>query len=76
MKKYKINKDYSELDDKYFQLGTQRVLLRGGTIEMSDDVFKSLPKKVRDSLESLEKTKTKTKKVSKKKDTIKTEGDK
>tara|TARA_Y100000401_G_scaffold83984_1_gene69265 strand:+ start:5668 stop:5886 length:219 start_codon:yes stop_codon:yes gene_type:complete len=71
--KYKAKETYKDAKNKHFQFGTQKTLMRGGTIEMDKATYKALPKSVRDELEPLE---TITKKVSKKKDTTKTEGDK
>lgn len=72
--KLKANKNFKELNNKYFQYGTEKCLLRGGSIVMDEETFKALPKEIQESLESTEKkktkTKTKTKSVSKK-DTIK-----
>ena len=73
--KLKANKNFKKLEDKYFQYGTAKGLLRGGSIVMDEKTFKALPKEVQKSLESTEKKKTKIKQVSKK-DTIKAEGDK
>ena len=71
--KYKANKNFKSLIG-HFQYGTEKCLLRGGSIVMDEKTFKALPKAVQESLESTEKkktkTKTKTKSVSKK-DTIK-----
>ena len=57
--KLKANKNFKELDNRYFQYGTEKCLLRGGSIIMDEKTFKALPKKVQESLDSTEKKKIK-----------------
>ena len=49
--KYKAKDSYKDLDDKYFQFGTAKLLLLGGTVELKEKDFKNLPKSIREHLE-------------------------
>ena len=69
--KYKALETYKNAKNKHFQLGVQKVLLRGGYIELTEEAFNALPVEVSEHLEA-EKTKTKVSK----KDTKKEKGDK
>ena len=59
MIKYKANKSFADMENKYFQFGTVKTLLRGGCVEMSEDKFNNLPEDVKEKLEPLNKPKTK-----------------
>lgn len=65
--KYKASKTYKDLENRHFSYGTQKTLLRGGSVELDSFEFKKLPKSIKDELEPLEKTQSKVSK----KDTIK-----
>ena len=45
--KYKAKDSYKDLDDKYFQYGTAKLLLRGGTVQLEKKDFEML--KVKES---------------------------
>ena len=59
--KYKAKAGYKDLKDKFFQLGTQTTLLRGGTVELADANYKIIPKNVQKCLEPVDKEKKKPK---------------
>ena len=59
MAKYKAKDTYKDLDNKYFQYGTQKTLMRGGNIELDENSFNKLPKEVKEELELLNKPKKK-----------------
>ena len=57
MAKYKATEKFFNLKDKYFSEGTIITLTRGGTVTL--DNTKSIPKKVLETLETLEQVKKK-----------------
>ena len=63
MAKYKAKDSYKSAENHYFNIGTVKVLIGGGTIELDENSFNSLPKDIQGHLELL--NKPKPKKVSK-----------
>ena len=63
MAKYKVRDSYKSAENKHFDIGTARVLMGGGTIQLDENSFNSLPKDIQGHLELL--NKPKPKKVSK-----------
>ena len=63
MAKYKVRDSYKSAKNKHFNIGTTRVLERGGTLQMEEKEFEKLPEDVKEHLELL--NKPKPKKVSK-----------
>ena len=51
MAKYKAKDSYKDSKNKYFQFGTEKLLIRGGTVQMEKEQFEKLPKEVREHLE-------------------------
>ena len=51
MVKYKAKDSYKSAKNKYFQLGTEKLLLRGGTVQMKKEEFKNLPESIKGHLE-------------------------
>ena len=51
MAKYKAKDSFKDSKEEYFQLGTQKVLIRGGTVQMKKEDFENLPEEVRKHLE-------------------------
>ena len=72
MAKYKAKKTYKSAKDKYFNIGTVNLLIRGGTVQLDENSFSSLPKNVKQHLELL----NKPNKVSKPDTKKKKQGDK
>ena len=64
MAKYKAKDSYKSAKDKYFQYGTEKLLIRGGTVEVED--FNSLPKSIKEHLEEVKPKRSRNKKGSKK----------
>ena len=50
MAKYKAKKTYKSAKDKYFNIGTVNLLIRGGTVQLDENSFSSLPKNVKQHL--------------------------
>ena len=48
---YKAKDSFKDSKEEYFQLGTQKVLIRGGTVQMEKEDFENLPEEVRKHLE-------------------------
>ena len=51
MVKYKAKDSYKDAENKYFQFGTEKLLLRGGTVQMEKKEFENLPESVQGHLE-------------------------
>jgi len=60
--KYKAKDSYKDLDDKYFQYGTAKLLLRGGTVQLEKKDFEILPKSIQEHLEEVTPKRARTKK--------------
>ena len=50
MAKYKAKDSYKDAENKHFQFGTEKLLIRGGTVQMEKEQFDSLPESVREHL--------------------------
>tara|TARA_Y100001938_G_C8024152_1_gene397012 strand:+ start:553 stop:747 length:195 start_codon:yes stop_codon:yes gene_type:complete len=59
---YKAKKEFKDLKDKHFHIGTQLILVRGGTINLTEENYKTVPKSVKDCLEKIAPKKNKKKK--------------
>ena len=59
MVKYKAKDSYKDAENKHFDIGTARVLMGGGTIELDDNSFNCLPKDIKEHFELLNKPKPK-----------------
>ena len=60
MAKYKAKDSYKSAEDKYFHYGTEKLLIRGGTVEVED--FDSLPKSIQEHLEEVKPKRARNKK--------------
>ena len=60
MAKYKAKDSYKSAEDKYFHYGTEKLLIRGGTVEVED--FNSLPKSIQEHLEEVKPKRSRNKK--------------
>ena len=60
MAKYKAKDSYKDAENKYFQYGTEKLLITGGTVEVED--FDSLPKSIQEHLEEVKPKRARNKK--------------
>ncbi len=55
----KAKKEFKDLKEKHFHIGTQLTLLRGGSVKVTEENYKTIPKEVKDCLEEIKHKKTK-----------------